>query len=203
MNQSVRILLIRTQRRTTTSTNAPSAKVSGTFIAFILSSGTTASQDCVRSASFLSSRKKRPNEASWSTAGAIVCSQYICASKQLVERNGSMRLFAERPSSRSTSSSSASSARAVVVPIEEEKNTNIRNARNANERSAVISSSNSRRLSRRSHRTRRSKSSEWKVEKTNEMQQNATQYIALLLTTTTTCRRTKRTKSRNQTSSLS
>jgi len=148
MNQSVRILLIRMKRRTTTSTNAPSAKVSGTFIAFILSSGTTASQDCVRSASFLSSRKKRPKEASWSTAGAIVCSQYICASKQLVERNGSMRLFAERPSSRSTSSSRASSAR-VVVPIEEEKNTNIRNARrNASERSGVISSS-TRRLSSR------------------------------------------------------
>ena len=145
MNQSVRILLIRMKRRTTTSTNAPSAKVSGTFIAFILSSGTTASQDCVRSASFLSSRKKRPKEASWSTAGAIVCSQYICASKQLVERNGSMRLFAERPSSRSTSSSRASSAR-VVVPIEEEKNTNIRNARNASERSGVIPSS-TRRLS--------------------------------------------------------
>lgn len=139
----MRILLtIRMQRRrTTTSTNAPSAKVSGTFIAFILSSGTTASQDCVRSAFSLSSRKKRPKEASWSTAGAIVCSQYICASKQLVERNGSMRLFPERPSSRSTSSSSASAR--VVVPIEEEKNTNIRNARNANERSAVISSSNS------------------------------------------------------------
>lgn len=150
MNQSVRILLIRMKRRTTTSTNAPSAKVSGTFIAFILSSGTTASQDCVRSASFLSSRKKRPKEASWSTAGAIVCSQYICASKQLVERNGSMRLFAERPSSRSTSSSRASSAR-VVVPIEEEKNTNIRNARNASERSGVISSS-TRRLSSSSQR---------------------------------------------------
>ena len=152
MNQSVRILLIRMKRRTTTSTNAPSAKVSGTFIAFILSSGTTASQDCVRSASFLFSRKKRPKEASWSTAGAIVCSQYICASKQLVERNGSMRLFAERPSSsRSTSSSRASSsARVVLVPIEEEeKNTNIRNARrNASERSGVISSS-TRRLSSR------------------------------------------------------
>ena len=129
---SVRLLLIRTQRRRTPTPtpNLPSAKVSGTFICFIRSSGTTDSHDCVRFASFLSSSKKCVKVLSCSMAGVIVCSQYICASEQLVDWNGSfMRLV-------------FSSIAARVVPVDE--NT-IRNARNANERSGVIISFSTRR----------------------------------------------------------
>ena len=119
---SVRILLIRTQR--TPTPNVPSAKVSGTFICFIRSSGTIDSHDSVRFASFLSSRKNCVKVPSCSIAGAIVCSQYICASRQEVDWNGSlMRLVV------------SSIAAARVVPIDE---STIRSARNANERSGVI-----------------------------------------------------------------
>ena len=140
----MRLLLIRTQRTPTPTPtpNLPSAKVSGTFICFIRSSGTTDSHDCVRFASFLSSSKKCVKVLSCSMAGVIVCSQYICASEQLVDWNGSlMRLV-------------FSSIAARVVPVDE--NT-IRNARNANERSGVIIvsfSSSTRRL--RDFRRRRS-----------------------------------------------
>lgn len=122
---SVRILRIRTQRTPTPTPtpNVPSAKVSGTFICFIRSSGTIDSHDSVRFASFLSSRKNCVKVPSCSMAGVIVCSQYICASRQEVDWNGSlMRLV-------------VSSIAARVVPVDE--NT-IRNARNANERSGVI-----------------------------------------------------------------
>ena len=131
---SVRLLLIRTQRTTPTPTptpNVPSAKVSGTFICFIRSSGTIDSHDSVRFASFLSSRKNCVKVPSCSMAGVIVCSQYICASRQEVDWNGSlMRLVV------------SSIAAARVVPIDE--NT-IRSARNANERSGVIISFSTRR----------------------------------------------------------
>ena len=127
---SVRLLLIRTQRTPTPTPNLPSAKVSGTFICFIRSSGTTDSHDCVRFASFLSSSKNCVKVPSCSIAGVIVCSQYICASRQEVDWNGSlMRLV-------------VSSIAARVVPVDE--NT-IRNARNANERSGVIVSFSTRR----------------------------------------------------------
>ena len=128
---SVRLLLIRTRRTPTPTPNVPSAKVSGTFICFIRSSGTTDSHDCVRFASFLSSSKNCVKVPSCSMAGVIVCSQYICASRQEVDWNGSlMRLV-------------VSSIAARVVPIDEEekKKNNIRNTRN------VISFSTRRRLS--------------------------------------------------------
>ena len=137
----MRILLIRTQRTPTPTPtqNVPSAKVSGTFICFIRFSGTTDSHDSVRFASFLSSRKNCVKVPSCSMAGVIVCSQYICASRQEVDWNGSLMRFVV-----------SSIAAARVVPVDE--NT-FRNARNANEkRSGVIvfSFSTRRRLSRRS-----------------------------------------------------
>ena len=151
---SVRLLLIRTQRTPTPTPtpNVPSAKVSGTFICFIRSSGTTTSHDSVRFASFLSSSKNCVKVLSCSMAGVIVCSQYICASRQEVDWNGSlMRLL-------------VSSIAARVVTIDN----NIRNTRNANERSGVvISFSTRRRLSsfERGVCTRVLKSSERKGKK--------------------------------------
>jgi len=140
----VRILLIRTQRTPTPTPNVPSAKVSGTFICFIRSSGTIDSHDSVRFASSLSSRKNCVKVPSCSIAGAIVCSQYICASRQEVDRNGSLMRFVV-----------SSIAAARVVPVDE--NTIRSFARNANERSGVIIvsfSSSTRRL--RDFRRRRS-----------------------------------------------
>ena len=142
----MRILLIRTQRTPTPTPtpNVPSAKVSGTFICFIRSSGTIDSHDSVRFASSLSSRKNCVKVPSCSIAGAIVCSQYICASRQEVDRNGSLMRFVV-----------SSIAAARVVPVDE--NTIRSFARNANERSGVIIvsfSSSTRRL--RDFRRRRS-----------------------------------------------